>query len=78
MAFPPEPRTPAQALAFFLLGCGVIVGTTLNVARRLRDNERPVAQADVEELNAYKAELDKRAAYAALRRAGGGDDGEKH
>jgi hypothetical protein len=76
MAFPPEPRTPASALAYFLVGCAVIVATSRDVARRLRDNERPVAAESVQELQAYKAELDKRAAYAALRRAGGGGGGD--
>ena len=71
LAFPPQPRTPAGAVAIFLVGCGVIAATTLDVARRMRDNEAPPSAADLQRLDAYKRELDRRAAQAALQRAAG-------
>ena len=71
LAFPPQPRTPGQAVAIFALGCGIIAATTLDVARRIRENEAPPSAADLAALDEYKRALDRRAAQAALQRAAG-------
>jgi hypothetical protein len=69
----PTPRTRAGALAVFLGGCAVIAATTLDVARRMRANDAPVAARDAAELAAYKAALDARAARRALGAGRTGD-----
>ena len=71
LAFPPQPRTPAGAVGIFLLGCGIIAATTLDVARRIRDNEAPPSADDLARLDAWKRDADRRAAQAALQRAAG-------
>ena len=58
-------------MANFAFGCGVIAFTTLDVARRIRENETPPSTADLAHLDAYKRDLDRRAAQTALQRAAG-------
>jgi hypothetical protein len=54
-----------------VVGCGVIAFTTLDVARRIRENSSPPSADDLARLDAYKRELDRRAAQTALQRAAG-------
>ena len=58
-------------MGIFLLGCGIIAATTLDVARRMRDNEQPPSADDLARLDAWKRDADRRAAQAALQRAAG-------
>ena len=58
-------------MGIFLLGCGIIAATTLDVARRVRDNEQPPSADDLARLDAWKRDADRRAAQAALQRAAG-------
>jgi len=58
-------------VGIFLLGCGIIAATTLDVARRVRDNEQPPSADDLARLDAWKRDADRRAAQAALQRAAG-------
>jgi hypothetical protein len=58
-------------VGIFLLGCGIIAATTLDVARRMRDNEQPPSADDLARLDAWKRDADRRAAQAALQRAAG-------
>lgn len=61
MAFPPQPRTPASALALFLLGCVAIGWTSLDVARRVRENEAPLSAEQLAALQGFKEDLDAQA-----------------
>ena len=58
-------------MGIFLLGCGIIAATTLDVARRIRDNEAPPSADDLARLDAWKRDMDRRAAQTALQRAAG-------
>ena len=64
----PPPHAYAQAAAVFLLGCGVIAYTTLDISRSLRANSVPVTPQQQAALDDYVEEVGERQRGGAAHR----------
>mmetsp|Transcript_11143 Transcript_11143/g.13177 ORF Transcript_11143/g.13177 Transcript_11143/m.13177 type:complete len:80 (+) Transcript_11143:30-269(+) len=66
-----HPKTPQGAAFIFLVGCGVVAITSYDVHKKMQLNSQPVTEEQIQALNSFKKDLERKHNVSVLESFGG-------